>query len=93
MTSVLVLYYSSYGHVERMARAVAEGVNEVSGAKVKIKRVPGSPRDRARREAGSLNTIRHAALGGIRVAPGPTRPVPHGFQREVFGPIPRAYPR
>ncbi len=40
MTSVLVLYYSSYGHVERMARAVAEGVNEVSGAKLKIKRVP-----------------------------------------------------
>ena len=40
MTSVLVLYYSSYGHVERMARAVAEGAHEVSGAKVEVKRVP-----------------------------------------------------
>lgn len=39
MTSVLVLYYSSYGHVERMAQAVAEGVRS-SGAKVTIKRVP-----------------------------------------------------
>ena len=40
MTKVLVLYYSSYGHVERMAEAVAEGAREVDGAEVMIKRVP-----------------------------------------------------
>jgi NAD(P)H dehydrogenase (quinone) len=28
MTKVLVLYYSAYGHIERMAEAVAEGVRE-----------------------------------------------------------------
>lgn len=39
MTKVLVLYYSSYGHIERMAEAVAEGVRE-GGAQVDIKRVP-----------------------------------------------------
>ena len=39
MTKVLVLYYSSYGHIERMAQAVAEGVGE-AGAHVDIKRVP-----------------------------------------------------
>jgi NAD(P)H dehydrogenase (quinone) len=39
MTNVLVLYYSAYGHVETMARAVAEGVRE-AGADVMVKRVP-----------------------------------------------------
>jgi NAD(P)H dehydrogenase (quinone) len=36
----LVLYYSMYGHVHRMAEAVAEGVHEVGGAEVVLKRVP-----------------------------------------------------
>jgi NAD(P)H dehydrogenase (quinone) len=39
MTKVLVLYYSSYGHVETMANAVADGARSV-GASVDIKRVP-----------------------------------------------------
>ena len=39
MTKVLVLYYSSYGHIEKMAGAVAEGVRE-AGADVVVKRVP-----------------------------------------------------
>lgn len=40
MTKVLVLYYSMYGHIERMAEAVAEGVRSVDGVEVMIKRVP-----------------------------------------------------
>jgi len=40
MTKVLVLYYSTYGHIETMANAVAEGVRKVAGATVTIKRVP-----------------------------------------------------
>lgn len=40
MPKILVLYYSSYGHVEQMAKAVAEGAASVSGASVAIKRVP-----------------------------------------------------
>jgi NAD(P)H dehydrogenase (quinone) len=40
MTKVLVLYYSSYGHIETMAGAVAEGAKSVEGCTVDIKRVP-----------------------------------------------------
>jgi NAD(P)H dehydrogenase (quinone) len=39
MTKVLVLYYSSYGHIETMANAVAEGVRS-AGAEAVVKRVP-----------------------------------------------------
>ena len=39
MSKVLVLYYSSYGHIETMAGAVAEGAR-AAGATVDIKRVP-----------------------------------------------------
>ncbi len=39
MTKVLVLYHSAYGHIEKMAEAVAEGARE-AGAEVDIKRVP-----------------------------------------------------
>jgi NAD(P)H dehydrogenase (quinone) len=39
MPKVLVLYYSSYGHIETMAEAVAAGARE-AGATVDIKRVP-----------------------------------------------------
>lgn len=38
MTKVLVLYYSSYGHVETLARAVAEGAASVAGVTVDVKR-------------------------------------------------------
>lgn len=40
MTKVLVLYYSTYGHIETMANAVAEGAREVDGLEVTVKRVP-----------------------------------------------------
>lgn len=39
MSKVLVLYYSSYGHIESMAQAVAEGVR-AGGATADVKRVP-----------------------------------------------------
>ncbi len=39
MSKVLILYYSTYGHIEQMAEAVAAGVRE-TGATVDIKRVP-----------------------------------------------------
>lgn len=37
---VLVLFYSTYGHIYRMAEAVAEGARQVDGADVDIRRVP-----------------------------------------------------
>lgn len=48
MTKVLVLYYSTYGHIEAMAEAVAEGARN-AGAQVDVKRVPETvPEDIAR---------------------------------------------
>ena len=40
MARVLVLYYSSWGHVETMANAVAEGAGSVDGVEAVVKRVP-----------------------------------------------------
>lgn len=37
---VLVVYYSTYGHVHKMAEAIAEGVMQVSGAVAVMRRVP-----------------------------------------------------
>jgi len=48
MAKVLVLYYSTYGHIETMANAVAEGARQ-GGATVDVKRVPETvPEDIAR---------------------------------------------
>ena len=52
MTKVLVLYYSSYGHVETMAEAIAEGVGEVDGAEVTVKRVPELVPEEVARKSG-----------------------------------------
>ena len=51
MTKVLVLYYSSYGHIEKMAEAVAEGVRE-AGAEAVIKRAPETVPDDVARQSG-----------------------------------------
>ncbi len=40
MARVLVLYYSSWGHVEAMANAIAEGAASVDGVEAVVKRVP-----------------------------------------------------
>jgi NAD(P)H dehydrogenase (quinone) len=40
MPNILVLYYSSYGHIEAMAHAQAEGAARVAGARATVKRVP-----------------------------------------------------
>jgi len=39
-TKVLIVYYSMYGHVRRMADAIAEGVREVPGVEVVLRRIP-----------------------------------------------------
>jgi NAD(P)H dehydrogenase (quinone) len=55
MAKVLVLYYSSYGHIERMAEEVAAGVRD-AGSEAMIKRVPETvPDDIARKSGFKLN--------------------------------------
>ncbi|HET8790013.1 MAG TPA: NAD(P)H:quinone oxidoreductase [Modicisalibacter sp.] len=39
MSKILVLYYSSYGHIETLAKAVAEGAQAVDGTQVDVRRV------------------------------------------------------
>ena len=40
MCKILIVHYSMYGHIYKMAEAVAEGVREVAGCEAVIKRVP-----------------------------------------------------
>ncbi len=55
MSRVLVLYYSSYGHIEKMAEAVAQGARD-AGAEVSVKRVPELvPEDVARKSHFKLD--------------------------------------
>ncbi|RCK51705.1 NAD(P)H:quinone oxidoreductase [Thalassospira profundimaris] len=56
MAKVLVLYYSMYGHIETMAKAVAEGASGVAGTTVDIKRVPETmPEDVAKGAGAKLD--------------------------------------
>jgi NAD(P)H dehydrogenase (quinone) len=56
MSKILVLYYSAYGHIEKMAEAVAEGARTVPGSQVTIKRVPELvPEDVAKKSGLKLN--------------------------------------
>lgn len=52
MTKILVLYYSSYGHVETMAGAIAEGARSTDGTTVTLKRVPELMGEDAAKQAG-----------------------------------------
>src|SRR5580692_2238341 len=52
MTRILVLYYSMYGHIEIMAKAVAEGVRSAN-AEVVIKRVPDTMPPEVARQYGA----------------------------------------
>jgi len=51
MSKVLVLYYSAYGHIEKMAEAVAEGALAVPGTEVTPSVFPSWCRRRSPREA------------------------------------------
>src|SRR5512139_3017433 len=64
-TRVLVVFYSMYGHVRRMAEAVAEGAREVPGVEVALRRVPETLPEAALQAMGALEAQR--ALAGVPV--------------------------
>ena len=64
MAKVLVLYYSSYGHVERMAEAVAEGAAAVRGSVVSVKRVAELVPEETARKAG-MKTQQKAPVASV----------------------------
>lgn len=55
MCKVLIVQYSMYGHINKMAEAVAEGVREVAGCEVVIKRVPETLTDEVLGMMGALD--------------------------------------
>ncbi|MCW6536991.1 NAD(P)H:quinone oxidoreductase [Sphingomonas lycopersici] len=63
MTKVLVLYYSSYGHIEQMADAMAEGARS-AGAEVDIRRVPETAPAEVVMAAGFKTDTAHPLIEG-----------------------------
>lgn len=55
MTRILVLYYSSYGHVRALAEAEAEGARSIAGTHVDLKRVPETVPETVRQNAGFID--------------------------------------
>ena len=52
---VLIVYYSTYGHVHKMAAAIAEGVGEVDGAEAVMRRVPETLSDEVLEKMGAVD--------------------------------------
>lgn len=63
MARILVLYYSSYGHVAQMAEAVAEGVRE-AGQECDIRRVPETAPPEVAKAAGFSANENHPEIEG-----------------------------
>ena len=76
MTKILILYWSAYGHVEQMAKAVAEGARSVEGAEVTIKRVP---------ELSSEEEAKRADRGLDQSVPVATVEELAGYDAIIFG--------
>ena len=52
---VLIIYYSTYGHVHTMAEAIAEGVKQVDGAEAVMRRVPETLSDEILENMGAVS--------------------------------------
>jgi NAD(P)H dehydrogenase (quinone) len=66
MAKVLIVFYSMYGHIHKMAEAVAEGVRDVPGCETVIKRVPETLSDHVLGLMGALEVQK--SLSNIPVA-------------------------
>jgi len=53
--NVLIVYYSMYGHIHTMAKAVAEGVSQVAGATAVLRRVPETLSEEVLGKMGALD--------------------------------------
>lgn len=64
MSKILVLYYSSYGHLAKMADAVAEGARS-AGAEVDVRRVPETAPAEVAQAAGFVADHSHPVLEDV----------------------------
>jgi NAD(P)H dehydrogenase (quinone) len=62
----LIVYYSMYGHIHKMAEAVANGVREVRGAEAVLRRVPETLSEEALKKMGALEAQK--ALAHVPIA-------------------------
>ena len=85
-TNVLVVFYSTYGHVHQMALAVAEGAESVPDTTVRLRRIAEleearkalSAQDayvRAQQEQAAIPVVAHDDLPGLTASPGARQPV------------------
>jgi len=77
---VLIVFYSAYGHVYSMAKAVAKGVAEVKGAAVELRRVPETLPETMQKQLGIITipdvqvcTIDELATADAIIFGAPTR--------------------
>ena len=59
--NILIVYYSMYGHVHRLAQAVAEGGKEVEGAEAILRRVPETLPEEVLKKMGALDVQKSLA--------------------------------
>lgn len=52
---ILIVYYSMYGHIHKMAEAIAEGAREVTGGEVTLRRVPETLPEEVLTKMGALD--------------------------------------
>ena len=65
---VLIVYYSTYGHIHKMAAAIAEGVGEVDGAEAVMRRVPETLSDEVLEKMGAVDAqqaMTHVPIGTV----------------------------
>ncbi|MDQ2086445.1 NAD(P)H:quinone oxidoreductase [Herbivorax sp. ANBcel31] len=55
---ILILFYSAYGHIYKMAEAVAEGAKEVEGAEVVLRRVPETLSEDLLKQIGAFDAAK-----------------------------------
>jgi NAD(P)H dehydrogenase (quinone) len=58
---VLIVYYSMYGHIHRMAEAIAEGVKEVKGGEAVLRRVPETLPEEVLKKMGAIEAQKSLA--------------------------------
>jgi NAD(P)H dehydrogenase (quinone) len=66
---VLIVYYSMYGHVHRLAEAMAEGVKSVEGAEAELRQVPETLSDEVLARMGALEprkAFAHVPVATVR---------------------------
>ncbi|TKB24788.1 NAD(P)H:quinone oxidoreductase [Desulfopila sp. IMCC35006] len=61
MTKILIVYYSMYTHIHKMAESIAEGVRSVSGCEALLKRVPETLSEDVLRAMGALDAQKSMA--------------------------------